>query len=177
MCRHRHSAVYLARSFAATPTGYEELLTWARSLGTVTHAGVEGTGSYGAVLMHTFVAAGITVMEVNCHDRARRRRRGKSDPTDAENAARAVQARTRRSATGQEGHAVSASVTWWTPGLVSPRTERGNGSATITCCLFRVLLYARNDGCVRYRSTAGTCERQCAPVTRQFVINAKEHLS
>lgn len=82
-----------ARSFAATPTGYEELLTWARSLGDVTHAGIEGTGSYGAALMHTLVAAGITVMEVNRPDRARRRRHGKSDTTDAENAARAVLSR------------------------------------------------------------------------------------
>lgn len=82
-----------ARSFAATPPGYEELLTWARSLGDVTHAGVEGTGSYGAALMHTLVAAGITVMEVNRPDRARRRRHGKSDTTDAENAARAVLSR------------------------------------------------------------------------------------
>ena len=33
---------------------------------------------------------GLRVWEVNCPDRSRRRRKGKSDPVDAENAARAV---------------------------------------------------------------------------------------
>jgi transposase len=78
------------RSVATTPHGYEELLTWARNLGTVTRAGIEGTGSYGAALARMLGAAGIAVIEVCRPDRARRRRRGKSDATDAENAARAV---------------------------------------------------------------------------------------
>ncbi len=33
---------------------------------------------------------GIAVLEVNRPDRSKRRRRGKSDPTDAENAARSL---------------------------------------------------------------------------------------
>src|SRR4029453_16402384 len=54
--------------------------------------GVEGTGSYGAALARFLAANGQVVVEVNPPDRQARRRRGKSDPLDAEAAARAVQA-------------------------------------------------------------------------------------
>jgi transposase len=54
--------------------------------------GVEGTGSYGAALARFLATGGQVVVEVNRPDRQARRRRGKSDPTDAEAAARAVQA-------------------------------------------------------------------------------------
>ena len=63
--------------------------------------GIEGTGSYGAGLSRWLRARGPVVIEVERprrHDRQARRRRGKSDPLDAEAAARAVQAGT---ATGQ----------------------------------------------------------------------------
>jgi transposase len=53
---------------------------------------VEGTGSYGAGLARFLVAHRQPVWEVNRPDRAARRRRGKSDPVDADAAARAVQA-------------------------------------------------------------------------------------
>jgi transposase len=53
---------------------------------------VEGTGSYGAGLARFLVAHGQRVLEVNRPDRAARRRRGKSDPVDADAAARTVQA-------------------------------------------------------------------------------------
>lgn len=70
--------------------GYQQLLHWCRSFGECTRAGVEGTGTYGAGLARVLRDAGIEVLEVNRPDRSRRRLRGKSDPTDAENAARAV---------------------------------------------------------------------------------------
>jgi len=50
----------------------------------------EGTGSYGYRLARLLADRGVQVWEVNCPDRSRRRRKGKSDPVDAENAARAV---------------------------------------------------------------------------------------
>ncbi|HEY1000570.1 MAG TPA: transposase [Streptosporangiaceae bacterium] len=50
----------------------------------------EGTGSYGYRLARLLADEGVRVWEVNCPDRSRRRRKGKSDPVDAENAARAV---------------------------------------------------------------------------------------
>lgn len=74
----------------ATPAGYRQLLTWARQLGRVERAGVEGTGAYGAGLARFLVARNITVIEINRVNRQHRRRRGKSDPADAEAAARAV---------------------------------------------------------------------------------------
>lgn len=39
-----------AASIPATAAGYRQLLTWARKLGRVRRAGVEGTGSFGAGL-------------------------------------------------------------------------------------------------------------------------------
>jgi transposase len=51
---------------------------------------VEGTNSYGAGLTRTLTAAGVAVVEVVRPNRQKRRLHGKSDPLDAENAARAV---------------------------------------------------------------------------------------
>jgi transposase len=53
---------------------------------------VEGTSSYGAGLARFLGGHGQRVVEVNRPDRQARRRNGKSDPVDAEAAARAVQA-------------------------------------------------------------------------------------
>jgi transposase len=75
---------------ATNPAGYDQLLRWAHGFGVLHRAGVEGTGSYGAGLTRFLEESGIQVVEVNRPDRARRRSRGKSDPTDAESAARAV---------------------------------------------------------------------------------------
>jgi transposase len=77
-------------SFAATAAGYRALLAWARGHGPVRRAGVEGTGSYGVGLARYLRRAGVQVVEVNRPDRVARRRRGKTDPVDAEAAARAV---------------------------------------------------------------------------------------
>ena len=70
--------------------GYERLLAWARSFGRLSRAGIEGTGSYGAGLTRFLEQSGIAIIEINRPNRSRRRNRGKSDPTDAESAARAV---------------------------------------------------------------------------------------
>jgi transposase len=77
-------------SFPTTRSGYGRLIAWARSHGEIRRAGVEGTGSYGAALARALQAEQFTVLEVNRPDRAVRRRRGKTDVIDAENAARAV---------------------------------------------------------------------------------------
>jgi transposase len=74
----------------ATRAGYDQLERWASSLGPVDAFGVEGTGSYGAELARVLRRRGYRVVEVNRPDRATRHRRGKSDPIDAEMAARAV---------------------------------------------------------------------------------------
>jgi transposase len=83
------------RSVATTAAGFAELLSWASALGLLDQVGIEGTGSCGAGLTRWLRARGLTVVEVerpHRHGRQARRRRGKSDPFDAEAAARAVQA-------------------------------------------------------------------------------------
>lgn len=74
-----------------TPAGYQALLDWAAEFGTIDRVGIEGTGSYGAGLARCLTEAGLVVLEVDRPDRRARRQRGKSDPLDAEAAARAVQ--------------------------------------------------------------------------------------
>jgi len=76
----------------ATGEGYARLASWARALGPIVAFGVEGTGSYGAGVARFLTGAGHTVVEVNRPDRSTRRRIGKSDPIDAEMAARSVHA-------------------------------------------------------------------------------------
>ena len=73
-----------------TEEGYGELVRWAQGFGPVRCAGVEGTGSYGAGLARRLRAMGIAAVEVERPKRRHLRRRGKSDPKDAEAAARAV---------------------------------------------------------------------------------------
>ena len=77
-------------SFPATPEGYRQLHRWLASHGPVIRVGVEGTGSYGAGLAAALTGGGLELVEVNRPNRATRRARGKSDPIDAEAAARAA---------------------------------------------------------------------------------------
>jgi transposase len=79
-----------ALTVPTTAMGYKSLVSWAEGFGPVRCAGVEGTGSYGAGLARHFKTAGIPVMEVERPKRRHLRRNGKSDPLDAEAAARAV---------------------------------------------------------------------------------------
>jgi transposase len=78
-------------SVPTTAKGYQMLLRWAEGFGPVRCAGIEGTSSYGAGLTRHLRARGIEVLEV---ERAKHRRRSprrnleKSDPSDAERAAR-----------------------------------------------------------------------------------------
>ena len=77
-------------SFPASAAGYRQLLRWLRSFGPVERVGVEGTGAYGAGLARHLAQERVVVVEVDRPNRRLRRRRGKSDPVDAEAAARAV---------------------------------------------------------------------------------------
>jgi transposase len=77
------------------------LLRWAEGFGPVRCAGVEGTSSYGAGLTRHLRASGIEVLEVERPKHRRRSSRSnleKSDPSDAERAARAVLAGEKRRA-------------------------------------------------------------------------------
>jgi transposase len=96
--KHVHVAAALSHigrvldieSFPATHAGYRQLLRWLRRHGDVAAVGVEGCGSWGAGLARHLAAEGVMVIEVNRPNRQNRRRRGKSDPVDAEAAGRAV---------------------------------------------------------------------------------------
>jgi transposase len=101
---HKHIHVAVALSWAgerlgdltvaADPGGYEQLLDWAQAFGVVWCFGVEGCGSYGQGLVGALRRHDQRVVEAGRPDRRDRRERGKSDPIDAENAARAVLAGT-----------------------------------------------------------------------------------
>lgn len=78
------------QEFAANADGYEHMMTWLAGHGTIARVGIEGTGSYGAGLQRHLQAHGVTVIEVARQNRQERRARGKSDPIDAINAARAT---------------------------------------------------------------------------------------
>lgn len=81
-------------TIATDAFGFAQLLEWANALGTITAFGVEGTGSYGAGLASFVRRHGYRVVAVSRPDRRLRRLHGKSDPLDAEHAARAVLAST-----------------------------------------------------------------------------------
>jgi len=76
------------RQFPATAAGYRELLAWLRGWGQLLVVGIEGTGAYGAGLARHLAAQSVAMVEVDRPDRKTRRFAGKSDPLDAEAAAR-----------------------------------------------------------------------------------------
>jgi len=77
-------------SFPADRRGYRDLHNWLSSFGSIDAVGVESTGGWGAGLARHLISAQVRVVEVDRPDRKARRRDGKSDPVDAEAAARAV---------------------------------------------------------------------------------------
>ncbi|MEV8252324.1 IS110 family transposase [Microbacterium sp. NPDC076768] len=82
------------REFRADGRGYAQIIAFLREHGDVARVGVEGTGSYGAGLSRALSVAGVSVIEVARQDRQARRKRGKSDPLDAHQAAVSVLAGT-----------------------------------------------------------------------------------
>lgn len=80
-----------AKEVPANLDGYHALLIWAKSLGKVYAFGVEGCGSYGLGLARFLRRHDCKVFEVARPPRKGQRRLiGKSDPIDAEHAARVV---------------------------------------------------------------------------------------
>jgi transposase len=82
---------FASQAFPVSAAGYGALLGWLGGFGEVVAVGVEGTGSWGAGLARHLAGEGVRVVEVNRPNRQLRRQKGKSDPTDALAAARAVQ--------------------------------------------------------------------------------------
>jgi transposase len=94
--------------FAADAAGYRALLAWLRAFGTLLLVGVEGTGVYGAGLARLLASENVAMVEVDRPDRKARRWQGKSDPVDAEAAARAALARVRTGVPKQRDGRVEA---------------------------------------------------------------------
>jgi transposase len=78
------------RSFATTRQGYRQMLAWMQSFAELQRIGIESTGSYGAGLLRSMQQAKVAVLEVTTPDKQDRRRRGKNDDLDAQNAAHAA---------------------------------------------------------------------------------------
>jgi transposase len=77
-----------SEGFATTADGYGELFRWLSSFGRLAVVGVESSGSYAAGLVRYLRSQGVRVLEINQPHAHARRRLGKSDPIDAELAAR-----------------------------------------------------------------------------------------
>lgn len=75
-------------TFRTTFAGYAGLLDWLRAFGRVDVVAIESTGAYAAGLVRYLREHDTRVLEVNQPHAHTRRRRGKSDPIDAEMAAR-----------------------------------------------------------------------------------------
>jgi transposase len=84
----QRGALLSTKSFPTTTPGYRELLDWLSSFGEIDTVAVESTGSYAAALVRYLRAHLVRVVEVNQPHAHTRRRVGKSDPLDAEMAAR-----------------------------------------------------------------------------------------
>jgi transposase len=79
-------------SFPTTTPGYAQALDWLSGFGEIDAIAVESTGSYAAALVRYLREHDVRVVEVNQPHAHTRRRVGKSDPIDAEMAARLFQA-------------------------------------------------------------------------------------
>jgi transposase len=79
-----------SEAFATTRDGYGELFRWLSSFGKLAVVAVESTGCYAAGLVRYLRSQGVRALEVNEPHAHARRRVGKSDPIDAELAARAA---------------------------------------------------------------------------------------
>jgi transposase len=159
--------------------GYLKLLTWAKSLGRLRRAGVEGTGTYGAGLTRLLCSNEIDVLEVNRPDRANRRFQGKSDPTDAESAARAVLAGSATAIAKAQSGAAEAmrAVSVARRSAVKAKTQAMNQVRALLVCApqeIRERLWKERpseciDGCARLRSLGTTPLLQTLGVTLRML--------
>ncbi len=81
-------ALLATKSFPTTTPGYAQALDWLEGFGEIDTVAVESTGSYSPALVRYLREHDVRVVEVNQPHAHTRRRVGKSDPIDAEMAAR-----------------------------------------------------------------------------------------
>jgi transposase len=109
----RNGAVLARATVPADPDGYAELSALAERHAGLRAWALEGTGGYGAGLTRHLTDAGELVVELDRPKRPARRAGAKSDPIDAERAARDALARTRlaQPKTGAERGALQMRLT------------------------------------------------------------------
>jgi transposase len=109
----RTGAVLARATVTADPAGYAELMALAEQHSGLRAWAMEGTGGYGAGLARHLAAAQELVIELDRPKRPARRAGAKSDPIDAERAARDALARTRlaQPKTGAERAALQMRLT------------------------------------------------------------------
>ncbi len=175
------------RSVATTESGLIELLNWAQQLGRERAWGVEGTGSYGAGLTRLLLSAGETVHEVSRPDRRVRRDHGKSDPLDAEIAARSVLARqdlgTPKSAGSSEALRQLRATR---RAAMKARTQAANqlhallltGPQDLRAELDKVALVAKVQRCAKLRPATGILDaREACKLSLRSVARRWQHLT
>jgi len=86
----KNSAIIETKTFPTHPAGRTRALAWITHYTGLLLAAVEGTGSYGRLLTTTLIEAGIDVTEVKPPPKTTRTGEGKSDPIDAQAAARHI---------------------------------------------------------------------------------------
>jgi transposase len=109
----RTGGVQTVVTVSADPDGYAELVTLAQAHSGLRAWAMEGTGGYGAGLARHLADAGEWVIELDRPKRPARRAGAKSDPIDAERAARDALARSRlaQPKTGAERAALQMRLT------------------------------------------------------------------
>lgn len=133
-------------------------------------AGIEGTSSYGAGLSRHLKAAGVSAVEVERPKRQHLRRKGKSDPIDAEAAARAVLAGAAagvpKSGDGRVEMvhgALAFDGAWWWHRMVEPRGALGLGTLALELpsCVASPLVTCTpmRSGRHSMRKTSPSCSR------------------
>src|SRR5512134_1962705 len=88
--RTRRNPGFQSQGCSVNRTAVRQMLAWMRSFGHLQRIGVEATGTYGAGLLRFMQSTGVEVLEVTTPDKHDRRKRGKNDDLDAQNAAHAA---------------------------------------------------------------------------------------
>lgn len=161
---HKHQHVVAAVSptaglrataaFSNDAPGHAALTAWAAALGPIEAFGIEGTGSWGKTLTAHLTEAGARVVEAGTCLPGDRRSRGKSDPLDAEAAARAVlEGRATATPKSSDGPAEALrALTIAREGAVKDRTEAA-------CSIKALLAEDRHlTAACKPKSPKATCE-------------------
>jgi len=120
--------------FPANLAGYQALLAWLQTFGTIVAVGVESTSAYGAGLTRFLRSAGVTVIEVNQPHPHMRSRRGKTDAIDAEAAARKVlSGEARVIPKDTTGAVVRRSVSCRSPATARSRRAAPRCASSVSC--------------------------------------------